>query len=87
MTRKNFKERIGHPGPMCDSNRVSDSQCLRRSKDLKSYDHRYEERRKIMWFGQIKDLDLLMFLKEKSRKINGWAEVKIRILTGNKQKK
>ena len=42
--------------------------------------------RKIIGFGRSKDLDLLMFMKEKSTKIMGWAEVKIWILIGNKQK-
>ena len=42
--------------------------------------------REIIGFGRSKDLDLLMFMKEKSTKIMGWAEVKIWILIGNKQK-
>ena len=42
--------------------------------------------REIIGFGQSKDLDLLMFMKEKSTKIMGWAEVKIWILIENKQK-
>ena len=41
--------------------------------------------REIIGFGQSKDLDLLMFMKEKSRKIMGRSEVKIWILIGNKQ--
>ena len=42
--------------------------------------------REIIGFGQNKDLDFLMFMKEKSTKIMGWAEVKIWISIGNKQK-
>ena len=42
--------------------------------------------REIIWVGQNKDLDLLMFIKEKSRKIIYWAKVKIWISIGNKQK-
>jgi len=45
-----------------------------------------KKRREIIGFGQSKDLDLLMFMKEKSRKIMGWAEVKIWISIGKKQK-
>jgi len=33
--------------------------------------------RKIIGFGQSEDLDLLIFMKEKSRKIMCWAKVKI----------
>ena len=43
--------------------------------------------RKIMGFQWSKDLDLLMFIKEKSRELMGWAEVKIWISLGNKKKK
>ena len=43
--------------------------------------------RKIMGFQWSKDLDLLMFMKEKSREPMGWAEVKIWISLGNKKKK
>jgi len=42
--------------------------------------------REIIGFGRSKDLDLLMFMKEKSTKIMGWAEVKIWILIEKKQK-
>ena len=45
-----------------------------------------KKRREIIGFGQSKDLDLLMFMKEKSTKIMGWAEVKIWILIEKKQK-
>ena len=55
---------------------------LSQSKD---FIHMKRER-EIMGFGRSKDLDLLMFMKEKSTKIMGWAEVKIWISIGNKQK-
>ena len=42
--------------------------------------------RNIMGFGQSKNLDLFMFIKDKSRKIMGWAKVKILISIGNKLK-
>ena len=43
--------------------------------------------RKIIRFGQSEDLDLLIFMKEKSRELMGWAKVKIWISLGNKKKK
>ena len=42
--------------------------------------------REIIGFGQSKDLDFLMFMKEKSKKLMGWAKVRIWISIGNKQK-
>jgi hypothetical protein len=36
-----------------------------------------KRRRKIMGLGQSKDLDLFMFMEEKSRELMGWAKVKI----------
>jgi len=44
------------------------------SKDLKSYIDTYEVRKKNHGFWGSKDLDLLLFIKEKCRKIMGWAK-------------
>ena len=44
------------------------------SKDLKSYIDTYEVRKKNHGFWWSKDLDLLSFIKEKCRKMMGWAE-------------